>query len=712
MKESEPYSEIFTEDLVSAVVEEGLHAPFEGCREIVSRGKPAIGYLLDYLEDNYWDYEAEGDGYAPIISLCLLASMRAHGLSERILEAIDYHYDDLDCMGDYVPSIIADLCEDSLEALHKALLDHTIDSGVRMDIVWALEILAVRNEEMRAPIIGIIGDAIRLTKDNFVCAIAALAAVDLDARALGPVIDDAILHGRIDRKIVDTDELEFGLEDAQPSEYLPPLTFLRSSNLKRIMEEYEVDEQEDDPMLVLKQYYGNAKVNDPCPCGSGRKYKKCCLSLVVERKKWLPLEDSLRHSLKQYFDGDEFHDIVANALVAFREASGLEETFDDPILVDWLVHDYVIPGEKVSIIRKFAMDTWTSLSHDQRETLSNWLSATFIIVEVQAIRPGLGYIVQELFPNEGIFFVSETLSSLKLARYDVMLLRIYRIKELLRVSGGALVFPSSKKGDVVGKILEMHQEYRNNRTGKATQMQSEAKSKTSFMRERSARIIGELVRKRQERNIPTLVTPEGDPMIMIVRKFGISDRTAVMVRLASSPRLQRDENGGGVFTILNLFPENAGEETLADKPLIGDRVYGTVTVMDGYIEVSCMSERRMYAAISLLNDTLGLLMDHMITENTTGVEEAMADLEKHPEMRKKKEEIPGVQKIIDDYYMKWLDERIPALDGKTPREAAADPSLIGRLEDILKEFENNAARLRETPMPPISRMRSELGLGR
>ena len=34
---------------------------------------------------------------------------------------------------------------------------------------------------------------------------------------------------------------------------------------------------------------------------------------------------------------------------------------------------------------------------------------------------------------------------------------------------------------------------------------------------------------------------------------------------------------------------------------------------------------------------------------------------------------PGIQKSMDDYYMNWLDEKIPALEGKTPREAANDP---------------------------------------
>ena len=65
------------------------------------------------------------------------------------------------------------------------------------------------------------------------------------------------------------------------------------------------------------------------------------------------------------------------------------------------------------------------------------------------------------------------------------------------------------------------------------------------------------------------------------------------------------------------------------------------------------------------------------------------------------DEIPGIQKSMDDYYMNWLDEKIPALEGKTPREAAINPLLVGRLEDLLKEFENHSAHFHNGPVPPI-----------
>ena len=65
-------------------------------------------------------------------------------------------------------------------------------------------------------------------------------------------------------------------------------------------------------------------------------------------------------------------------------------------------------------------------------------------------------------------------------------------------------------------------------------------------------------------------------------------------------------------------------------------------------------------------------------------------------------------------HTKWLDEHVPALDGLTPRQAAADPTRREQLERLLAEFDN-----RETPGLPdgveafsydIAALRHELGL--
>jgi len=46
--------------------------------------------------------------------------------------------------------------------------------------------------------------------------------------------------------------------------------------------------------------------NEPCICGSGKKYKKCCLQLHNQRKRWEQVEDKLRGSFKEFYNSDRF----------------------------------------------------------------------------------------------------------------------------------------------------------------------------------------------------------------------------------------------------------------------------------------------------------------------------------------------------------------------------------------------------------------------
>jgi hypothetical protein len=49
--------------------------------------------------------------------------------------------------------------------------------------------------------------------------------------------------------------------------------------------------------------------------------------------------------------------------------------------------------------------------------------------------------------------------------------------------------------------------------------------------------------------------------------------------------------------------------------------------------------------------------------------------------------------FLDQQYHEWIDQPVPLLGGKTPRQAAASKRLRPKLIDLLKSFENREARL-------------------
>ncbi len=72
--------------------------------------------------------------------------------------------------------------------------------------------------------------------------------------------------------------------------------------------------------------------NDPCPCGSGKKYKRCCLNHETGPES-SPSDSSAIPGFREAFEGQEFNDLeeaeqFANAFMQSRNSRRLEEFHD------------------------------------------------------------------------------------------------------------------------------------------------------------------------------------------------------------------------------------------------------------------------------------------------------------------------------------------------------------------------------------------------
>ena len=70
----------------------------------------------------------------------------------------------------------------------------------------------------------------------------------------------------------------------------------------------------------------------------------------------------------------------------------------------------------------------------------------------------------------------------------------------------------------------------------------------------------------------------------------------------------------------------------------------------------------------------------------------------------------SVSPSVSEAYRSWLDASIPALEGRTPREAIIDSEGRGKVHQLLKELENTDARSEEAHEPSGSQLRRELGM--
>ena len=79
--------------------------------------------------------------------------------------------------------------------------------------------------------------------------------------------------------------------------------------------------------------------NDPCPCGSGKKFKKCCIDKDFD---WLEDEDG--NIFKSIPMSDDMMQIFGKQRQAFIDRNGREPDPDDPVFPDMPHPEYLEHG--------------------------------------------------------------------------------------------------------------------------------------------------------------------------------------------------------------------------------------------------------------------------------------------------------------------------------------------------------------------------------
>jgi hypothetical protein len=111
----------------------------------------------------------------------------------------------------------------------------------------------------------------------------------------------------------------------------------------------------------------------------------------------------------------------------------------------------------------------------------------------------------------------------------------------------------------------------------------------------------------------------------------------------------------------------------------------------------------------------GDLIRHRIREHSDP-SARLGNLDEGSDKAKKPPGIPPPEagKILREYkekhYAEWTDSPLPALDGRTPREAVRTKEGKSRVDLLLKECENHEARLPKDEQFDFSSIRKKLGL--
>ncbi len=296
-----------TEVLIEIMIELGLYVNKTLACEIAKRDD-AVFYLRKLLQyGKHWRSSGPGDGWSPFHAIHILALIKSRESFELLLDIIRYHEDDLgNWLTEDAASLLVAFGDDFIEPIKEFTNDETLETFARSAATSALAALGKKFPHHQNDIKQHLTKLLKTTQDGTFAGLVADDLASFHDPSVMPDIHRAFEDGIIDDPLVQEDELKdvikgaFSDMDARDFKRntADPLNHFSRENIEHLhMINYEDDDEydeEDDEFeaeidSVLKDDYSEHAMeeikpkekkigrNEPCPCGSGKKYKKCCM---------------------------------------------------------------------------------------------------------------------------------------------------------------------------------------------------------------------------------------------------------------------------------------------------------------------------------------------------------------------------------------------------------------------------------------------------
>jgi hypothetical protein len=212
--------------------------------------------------------------WAPMHAWRALGQMQAEEAVVPLLAFLETAEDDDTAAGE-LPAVFGMIGQPAILPLSEFLADRSNPELAVSTALMGVKEVAARHPECRAECIGILARMLEVQPemDPLVGGFAVSALIDLHAVEAINVIRDAFRRNAVDILVagdVEDVEIELGLRIVRAT---PRPKYM-------VLPEGSFPWQDADSVQQLTHASPRpAKVgrNDPCPCGSGKKYKKCCL---------------------------------------------------------------------------------------------------------------------------------------------------------------------------------------------------------------------------------------------------------------------------------------------------------------------------------------------------------------------------------------------------------------------------------------------------
>jgi len=210
-----------------------------------------------------------------------------------------------------------------------------------------------------------------------------------------------------------------------------------------------------------------ANRNDPCPCGSGKKYKKCCMldernlsalragnrEAVQEAVDWITRQHD--DVLAKWVEDVWFADISEEERKGISTADPAIKSVLDTNLLEYLLAEgvFVQAGDDVPVLQ-LILDTVLSLQTPQRAYLEQLSQRPLHLYRVTDCKLGEGFDLQSYPAADGdsIYNIEDKWVSRMFDVDDIVGLRLMQTAGNWETSGAVYHFPEEYVANLLGRL--------------------------------------------------------------------------------------------------------------------------------------------------------------------------------------------------------------------------------------------------------------------
>ncbi len=465
--------------------------------------------------------------------------------------------------------------------------------------------------------------------------------------------------------------------------------------------------------------------NDPCPCGSGKKYKKCCIDKLIvpdelSRTKlgeYLKLFDRIAQYGAVLMREDKLRDILINSYEEFERSykPGRQDGLHESFFMNWFFLDFRFGTYQKTIAERFLETGLYKEAIDQDRLmltqLANSYATCYEVKEVQK-----EYILFEELETKKIWKMMTTKEPYQEAAQitDIWHMRLVGTLEEAWGFGGPYVFKKEARNDfeqIVGMHVDGFERYMKTRSLSFDLFRDACKASSMFW----AEYLYRSSHPGREFKDPFRAAPSVKPQIVTTDKEKIRF-CSVYFRITHSEGLNDRLNK------IRSFEFNEQEQTwvwFKKRIKSAERIIlGWVSIQGKYVVGKVNSlERALRLKDKLMKELRSFLvyekiegkdldsMPPLSEEDKRKFEEEQSQMLANPEVRQ------FMQQKLEDYYLKeWIVTKIPALDNKTPLQTAQTEEGRLGLEVLINRMEMRGNSMPNQPEFDMNLLRKKLGL--